>query len=198
MGGVANVYKFLLLSGKMMGLFWGEKEGAVKGNRLEQMQAVESWALSCYRESKKDNPNLDEILENLRKINLQERKIWSNSQRIKKRSAEGLPIGIPSGRGEYTKYISTAVRYGARPKKGSTNIPLEYDMHLNELGEDPDWMVKKITEVRATAVVTLRDIKKEKKLSLGSKRNIRLLSSLATQIAELKAKWEKSQPTRSY
>ena len=147
-----------------MGLFWGEKEGAVKGSRIEQMKAVESWALECYQESKKDNPNLDEILENLRKINLQVRKIWSNTNRRRSRSAKGKPIGIPSG-----------------PRARAER----YDVITAPLSSD--WMKKKITEIRAAAVVTLRDIKKDNGLSNNSKKTIRLMSSWATEIAEKEA-----------
>ncbi len=40
-----------------------------------QLKAIEGWALNAYQESVKKSPNVDEILENLRKINLQARKL---------------------------------------------------------------------------------------------------------------------------
>jgi len=154
-----------------MGLFWGEKEGAVKGTRLEQMKAVEKWALECFQESKEDNPNLDKILENLRKINLQVRKIWSNQGREQRRLKKGKPIGIPSKK---DRGMSSAAAYGV------------------ESTEEVRWIERKLTEMRAAAVTLVRDIKKEKKLSLGSKRTIRLMSSWAAEIVEARVRWDKS------
>ncbi|HLD79697.1 MAG TPA: hypothetical protein VJA18_03995 [Candidatus Nanoarchaeia archaeon] len=47
----------------------------VEGSTLEQIKAIEGWALIAYQESVKKNPNIDIIIENLGKINLQARKL---------------------------------------------------------------------------------------------------------------------------
>src|SRR3989344_4930376 len=109
-----------------------------EGSVYNQIKAIEGWALTAYQESLKKVPNVDEILENLRKINLQSRKLeWRG---------KGLD-SLPKGR----------------------------------LAED---VKKKITQLRA-AVVTLRDIKKDKELSNSSKRTIRILTAVAAEAIKL-------------
>src|SRR3989338_11143265 len=114
-------------------------EELVEGSIYNQIKAIEGWALATYQESVKKAPNIDAILENLRQINLQARKIeWRG--------------------------------------KGLDNLP------KGQVAED---LKKKITQLRA-AVVTLRDIKKDKELSNASKRTLRMLSSLATEAIKFK------------
>ena len=109
-----------------------------EGSVYNQIKAIEGWALTAYQESLKKSPNVDEILENLRKINLQARKLeWRG------KGLDSLPKG--------------------------------------QLSED---LKKKITQLRA-AVVTLRDIKKDKVLSSGSKRTIRVLTAVAAEAIKL-------------
>ncbi|GEM_PF-6396196 len=47
----------------------------VEGSIYTQIKAIEGWALNAYQESAKKTPNVDVILENLKKINLQARKL---------------------------------------------------------------------------------------------------------------------------
>ena len=132
-------------------------DGLVVGTRFEQMKAVEGWALECFQESLKKSPNNEEIIETLKKINLQVRKLWKICERQSKEHQEERP----RWRGVYLQ-----------PPGGA----------------HPD-VLKKLTEIRATAVVTLRDIKKDKALSNSSKRTLRMLSSLATEVVKEWYKW---------
>ena len=110
----------------------------VEGSVYNQIKAIEGWALNAYQKSLNKSPNVDEIIENLRKINLQARKLeWRG------KGLDSLPKG--------------------------------------QLSED---LKKKITQLRA-AVVTLRDIKKDKVLSSGSKRTIRVLTAVAAEAIKL-------------
>src|SRR3989344_6856460 len=55
-------------------------------NYLNEIKAIEGWALQCYQESVKKSANIDVILENLRKINLQARKMeWKGIRGLSKR-----------------------------------------------------------------------------------------------------------------
>ena len=122
----------------------------VEGSIYNQIKAIEGWALTAYQESVKESPNVDVILDNLRKINLQARKIeWRG--------------------------------------KGLENLPK---------GQVADDLKKKVTQLRA-AVVTLRDIKKDKDLGNASKRTIRMLSSLATEAVKLVEQFAKGLPDLS-
>ena len=110
----------------------------VEGSVYNQIKAIEGWAINAYQESLKKNPNVGEILENLRKINLQARKLeWRG--------------------------------------KGLDSLPK---------GQQSEDLKKKITQLRA-AVVTLRDIKKDKELSSASKRTIRVLTEVAAEAIKL-------------
>ncbi|MEK6899970.1 MAG: pentapeptide repeat-containing protein [Nanoarchaeota archaeon] len=123
------------------------EDGLVEGSIYNQIKAIEGWALNAYQESVKKVPNVDAILENLRKINLQARKLeWRGT--------------------------------------GLKNLPK---------GEAAEDLKKKITQLRA-AVVTLRDIKKDKELGNASKRTIRMLSSLATETIKLVEQFAKGLP----
>ena len=122
-------------------------EELVEGSIYSQIKAIEGWALTVYQESVKKSPNVDVILDTLRKINLQARKIeWRG--------------------------------------KGLDDLP------KGQVGED---LKKKVTQLRA-AVVTLRDIKKDKELSNASKRTLRMLSSLATEAIKLVEQFAKGLP----
>lgn len=124
-------------------------------DRREQLRAIEGWALNVYQESKKDNPNLDEILENLRKISLEVRSVyfrWEGSKVV--RYIGGPDVGKRS------------------PSGGSGGT-------------------KEVAQMRAAAVVTLRDIKKDKGLSNNSKKNIRMLYSLATEVVKVWTGYDK-------
>lgn len=119
----------------------------VEGSIYNQVKAMESWALNAYQESVKKSPNVDLILDNLRKINLQGRKLeWRG------KGLESLPKG--------------------------------------QVAED---LKKKVTQLRA-AVVTLRDIKKDKELSNASKRTLRVLSAVATEARKLVEQFAKGLP----
>ena len=50
--------------------------GLVEESVYNQIKAIEGWALLAYQESVKKRPNIELILENLRKINLQTRKAF--------------------------------------------------------------------------------------------------------------------------
>ncbi len=140
-------------------------DGLVVGTRFEQMKAVEGWAIECFQESAKNSPNNEKIIENLRKINLQVRKLWVRDAKVDERTIRGSNLSaIP------TKNI----REGISSSWVSGGIP--------------DNLTQKITQIRAAAVVILRDIKKDKLLSNSSKRNIRVLSSLATDVIKIWAK----------
>lgn len=122
-------------------------DDVVEGSIYNQVKAMESWALEAYQESVKNSPNMDLILKNLRKINLQGRKLeWRG------KGLESLPKG--------------------------------------QVAED---LKKKITQLRA-AVVTLRDIKKDKDLSNASKRTLQVLSGVATEARKLVEQFAKGLP----
>ncbi len=127
-------------------------------NTFEAMKAVEGWALRCYQESVKKSPNNEEIIENLKKINLQVRKLWARDLRVDQRIRRGSNLSA---------------------------IPRPQVFYEGPSGNIPESVKNKLTQIRAAAVVTLRDIKKDKQLSNGSKRNIRMLSSLATEVVKL-------------
>jgi len=144
-------------------------------NYLNEIKAIEGWALQCYQESVKKSPNVDVILENLRKINLQARKLERGSKGEASK-IKMLVFGIAMSRrgAENHKDVDKAVLMDISNLERDTR-------GLEGLGED---LVKKITQLRA-AVLTLRDIKKDKGLSNSSKRNIRMLSSLTTEAIKL-------------
>ncbi len=63
-------------------------DGLVEGSIYNQIKAIEGWALLAYQESVKNTPNVELILDNLRKINLQARKLeWRG------KGLETLPKG---------------------------------------------------------------------------------------------------------
>ncbi|MBI4147369.1 hypothetical protein HY494_01825 [Candidatus Woesearchaeota archaeon] len=154
----------------------------VVGTRFEQMKVVEGWALRCYQltVNRMNNEEINkEIIENLKKIDLQVRKLWTRDLQAHFRfiTAKKIPA------------IPTRQKSGIFWKRGSHpsgGIPSEIlgrrsgDIELSYKG-----MENKLAQIRAAAVVTLRDIKKDRKLSNSSKRTLRMLSSLATEVVKI-------------
>ena len=178
--------------------------GLVEESVYNQIKAIEGWALLAYQESVKKRPNIELILENLRKINLQTRKAFRDRS-IEDNFEEKLSQEIKRRRGLIEKIVSESLdppkttnpNYN-RLKYNYDNIlerkMRDYEIHVLEPFKERE-MVKfrvmisdlkrKLTQLRA-AVVTLRDIKKDKELSNASKRTLRMLSSLATETLKFK------------
>lgn len=178
--------------------------GLVEGSVYNQIKAIEGWALLAYQESVKKRPNIEFILENLRKINLQARNAFRDRS-IEDNFEEKLSQEMKRRRGLIEKIVgesldppkATNPNYH-RLKYNYDNIlerkMRDYEIHVLEPFKERE-MVKfrmmisdlkrKLTQLRA-AVVTLRDIKKDKELSNASKRTLRMLSSLATETLKFK------------
>ena len=153
----------------------------VEGSTVEQIKAIEGWALQCYQESVKKSPNIDEIIENLRKINLQARKMeWKGIRGLSKMVNTLRELIM-------LKATSLNMEILRRRKRGQIvfdekeiNVLEDMKFEADNLKRGSEDLIKKIMQLRA-AVVTLRTIKKDRGLSDASKLNIRTLSSLATE-----------------
>ena len=152
----------------------------VEGSTLEQIKAIEGWALNAYTESVKKVPNVDVIIENLRKINLQARKLeWG-----RRRGMDDLQEKITRMKDhfmeQYPKGVFSTERRPSLRNEDQRLMALDNINHILKI--EMKQLRMTITQIRAT-VLTIRDIKKDKGLSNASKRTIRMLSSLAVKAA---------------
>jgi|SRR3989338_2730521 len=163
-------------------------------NYLNEIKAVEGWALQCYQESLKKTPNIDVIVENLRKINLEARKIERGMMTWLKRDQSLID--------NYTKKLSDAkkevekallkryIPVGDRVDDEERRRQKEQDWGVDSYEKKLGYMKKqrivakrvleRITQLRAT-VITVRAIKKDKGLNNSSKQVIWMLSSLSAE-----------------
>lgn len=158
-------------------------EDVVEGSIFNQIKAIEGWALLAYQESVKKTPNVELILDNLRKINLQARKLeWRRNGFLiltKKEWEEQYQRLMPSPRGRNVS-MGMSLRHAIDTqyiKRWDDELWKKVMIMQNDLKN-------KITQLRA-AVVTLRDIKKDKGLGNAAKRTIRFLSATATGTVKL-------------
>lgn len=114
----------------------------------DQIKAIEGWATAAYEEAKRANPNLSEILENLKSINLQGRKLEWRGGNLK-----SLPDSKESNQ-----------------------------------------LKKNITEIRVAAMTAYGDIKKEKQISRGSGRYLKVVASKAIDSLKLMDRLHEEDP----
>jgi len=156
----------------------------VEGSTVEQIKAIEGWALQCYQESVKKNPNVNEILENLRKINTQARKLdrTGNFKNLEKSLSVNSRGFTRMAIAELV--LDRRIRNPSQEKiqKQAARFQAEQQQALEKIEN----LKKKITQLRAAAVVSLRKIKiKDKGLKDDSKLTIRILFTLATEAVKI-------------